>query len=338
MRQLATILWDSYRMLKAKILFWIVLGISVLVALIFASIGIDEQGFSLLFGLWSFESSLVSTGSGYAELFYLIIFTNLIVTWWLGFLAIALALISCSSIFPEFLATGSVDVAVSKPISRTTLFLTKYFGSLLFVFFQVGLFCLIVFLAIGMRTGEWNWTIFWAVPLLVFVFSLIYCVGVLVAVWSRSTMLSLLSMLLIWGVTLLVQWSESFLYNMGPASEEANVNIDLTSGEVNEGASEGVEGWKNAHRITKAAAWPMPKTREVTLMIKRKIQFGKNDESLAGMSLLAFVDESLMDAQMEGDAQKMATRHSTFYVLGSSALFEIVILSIACWRFSRKDY
>lgn len=338
MRQMLTILWDSYRMLKAKILFWLVLAISALVAIVFASIGIDDKGFSLLFGVWEFESTLVNTDSGYAELFYLVVFTNIIVTWWLGYLAIALGLISCSSIFPEFLATGSIDIAISKSIGRVKLFLTKYLGSLIFVFLQVGLFCAIVFLAMGVRLGQWNWSIFWAVPLLVFVFSLIYCVGVLVAVMTRSTMLALLSMLIIWGVTLMVQWAENMFYNMGYAAEEAGLAVDISTGEVSEGPSDQYEVWKKAHRVTKAVSWPLPKTREVTLMIKQRIKTGSRKESLAGMSLLAFADKEMMESQQEGGAKKVANRHSSFYVLGSSALFELIILSFACWRFSRKDY
>ncbi|MGB0991382.1 MAG: hypothetical protein ACPG32_02825 [Akkermansiaceae bacterium] len=319
-------------------LFWIVLGISALVAGIFASIGFDEQGYSLLFGLWNIESSLVNTKSGFAEMFYLVVFTNIVVTWWLAYLAIALALVSCNSIFPQFLSAGSVDVAVSKPIGRVKLFLTKYMGSLLFVFLQVGLFCLIVFLAMGVRLGSWNWSIFWAVPILVFVFSMIYCVGVLVAVLTRSSMLSLLSMLLLWGAALLVQWSENALYNMSYAAEESGVKMDVNTGELvsNEGVD--YEGWKKAHRVSKAIAWPLPKTREVTLMIKQKIKTGSKDESLAGVSLLAFASEDLMESQQAGGAQKVANRHSSFYILGSSALFELVVLGFACWRFSRKDY
>lgn len=339
MRQVVALLWDSYRMLRARILFWVVLAISLLVALVFASIGINEQGYSMLFGLWEVESELINSSSGYAELFYLVVFTNVIVKWWLGWLAITLALISCCSIFPEFLSAGSVDVAVSKPIGRIQLFLVKYLGSLLFVLLQVGLFCLVVFVALGLRLEQWNWSIFWAVPLLVFVFSLIYCVGVLVSVWTRSTLLSLLAMAVLWGTTLLVQWSESTLYSLSYSTEQAGEKINFETGEVedvDEGA--GLEGLKKAHSVVKTVGWVLPKTREVTLMINQKIRTGSSDQSVAGMSLFAFVDQAMM-SEFQGEVnQDAANRHSLFYVLGSSALFELVILSLACFLFVRKDY
>lgn len=338
MRQIMTILWDSYRMLKARVLFWVVLAVSVLVAMTFASIGVDENGFSMLFGVWAFESELINTKTGYAELFYLTVFTNIIVTWWLGWLAIGLGLISCSSVFPEFLAAGSVDVAISKPMSRAKLFVVKYLGSLLFVLLQVAVFCVIIFLTLGLRIGEWNWSIFWAVPILVFVFSLIYCVGVLVAVLTRSTMLSLLSMLLIWGLSLLVQWGENVFYDLGYSAAEAGVSVNMSTGEIREGEEGDYEMWRKAHRATKIAAWPLPKTREMTLMIKQKIKSGSNKKSLAGMSLIAFADEEMLKGSGLNIEKKAANRHSLTYVLGSSILFELVILSLACWRFSTKDY
>ena len=339
MRQVFTILWESYRMLRARVLFWVVLAISMFVALMFASIGVNAHGYSVLFGLWEMESDLINSASGYAELFYLLLFTNVIVKWWLGYLAIALALISCSSVFPEFLATGSVDVAVSKPISRVRLFLVKYLGSLIFVFLQVGVFCLIVFAAMGFRLGSWNWSVFWAVPILVFVFSMIYCMGVLVAVWTRSTMLSLLAMVILWGVTLMVQWSESTLYALSYSSQEAGETVDFSTGQVREtDGTDDFSGLKKAHGVIKTVAWALPKTREATLLINQKIKDDSSGESLSGMSLFALSSEEMMGRVRGEGNQREVNRNSLFYTIGSSALFEVFILSLACFRFSRKDY
>ncbi len=339
MRQVMTLLWYSYRMLKAKVLFWVVLGISVLMGIIFASIGVSEDGFSLLFGLWEFQSTMINTKSGYAEMFYLLIFTDVVVKWWLGYLAIALALISCSSIFPEFLSTGSVDIAISKPMSRLKLFLSNYLGSLLFVLLQVGLFCVIVVTAMGLRLGHWNWSVFWAVPILVFVFSMIYCVGVLVSVWTRSTMLSLLAMLILWGGSLMVQWSEGILYGLSYSSEDAGERIDLSTGEVvSEDDSHAFDSMKKAYQVCKMVSWPLPKTREVTLLINQKIKSDESNQSLSGMSLLALSSEDFMKEAKGESNQKSVRRNSLFYTLGSSALFELFILALASWRFIKKDY
>ncbi len=338
MIQILTILWDSYRMLKARVMFWVVLGISLLVALVFASIGVNETGYTILFGAIDVESEMVNTTSGYAELFYLVVFTNIIVKWWLGWLALALAFISCCSIFPEFLKQGAVDVAVSKPMSRAKLFLVKYTGGLLFVTLQVGIFCIVIYLALGLRLGLWNASVFWAVPLLVFVFSMIYCVGVLVAVWTRSAMLSLLAMIILWGCAWVVQFGEDVIYSISYGAEESGVKVDFESGEVADSEPGDHDGMKNIYDGVKVVSWVLPKTRDVTLMVGQKIKTDSSNQSLEGMSLLAFVDEDYMEGFESAENKKAANRHSLSYTVGSSLLFECFILGIACWRFSRKDY
>ena len=55
MRQILTILWDSYRLLMAKKLFWVALGLSVFLAVIYASISIGRSEITIFFGAWSIE-------------------------------------------------------------------------------------------------------------------------------------------------------------------------------------------------------------------------------------------------------------------------------------------
>ena len=58
MIQVCTILLDSLRLLKAKKLFWIVLFITLLVGLLYASIGFHETGMSIGFGLKKVENPI----------------------------------------------------------------------------------------------------------------------------------------------------------------------------------------------------------------------------------------------------------------------------------------
>ena len=134
MRVMGILLLDSFRMLRARRLFWVALCLSGLIAMVYASIGFDEGGVSVLFGLLSFESELLQMRAEESKKVYLLVFTNVVVPYWLGLFSIVLALISCASIFPEFTRKGSIDLALSKPPSRLSLFLGKYLGSLLFQF------------------------------------------------------------------------------------------------------------------------------------------------------------------------------------------------------------
>jgi len=247
MRVFWILLVDSLRMLKAQKMFWIVLGISFLVALFYASIGFHEEGYSVFFGLKKIEDPFIREGSEMAKAFYILLFTDFIARYWFGVAAIFLALVSCGSIFPEFLRKGSIDLALSKPVGRLSLFAAKYLSSLLFVFVQVSLFAVVVFVAIGVRLGEWNGAIFWSVPILVFVFSLIYCVSVWVAVRSQSTVLGLLAAIGMWAVCLVAQWAENLAYQIAYTFPQAGVEMDfgkggMESAEVKEDAGSGAKG------------------------------------------------------------------------------------------------
>lgn len=338
MRQILTLLWDSYRLLSAKKMFWVSLALSTLIALIYASIGFGPDGTSVLFGAFEWESETFNSRNPLMEYLYLLLFADVLVPFWLGWFALVLALISVCSVFPDFLQNGSIDVAVSKPIGRIALFVTKYLGSLLFVLIQVFVFCLIVFLAMGLRLGSWNATIFWAVPLIVFVFSLIFSVAVLMAVWTRSSLLSLLTALLVWGVSWGVQVSESLIYKAAYVAPAQGVVMDLETGQTEQTREpkEADPDLAKLHRVIKAVEIPLPKTRDAVYLLKKKITI--NGRNLTQTT--RFMDPAADDFDQSVSAADEAyqNRHSAAYTIGTSLAFELIVLSLACFSFVRKDY
>ena len=99
MRQFNALLIDAYRQLCAVKLFWLTLGLSAIVVVMFSSIGFNNQGVSLLFGVWEIESEQLRDGSPWARGLYIGIFSNFLVSIWLAWIATILALISTCSIF-----------------------------------------------------------------------------------------------------------------------------------------------------------------------------------------------------------------------------------------------
>lgn len=339
MREALAVLGDSFRLLQAKKLFWIALGISMMVALMYASIGFDDKGMTAFFGLKKFENPVLQQGKPEAAAFYVLLFTDVIVKFWLAWFAIALALLSTASIFPDFIAEGSIGISLSKPVGRLRLFLLKYFGGLLFVALQMTIFTVIVFLALGFRVGEWNFTVFWAVPVVTFVFSLLYVVMVWVGVWTKSTLFALLGAGLMWGTTLLGQWTEGFLYQAAHFVPEAGVEIDYKTGKATE--RDTVE--KNAmavsaHETAEKMIIPLPKTRDCTLFLKRLIHLNERDSLLSGITLDMLLTGEMRDPKLGAAVKRMEERHSAWYVFGTSAIFEAVVLSLAAFVFCRRDY
>ena len=85
-------------------------------------------------------------------------------------------------------------------MARWKWFLGKYLGGLTFVLFHATVFVILTFLVIGSRWGAWLPGYLLSIPLVVLLFSYLYCVSVLVTVMSRSTVAAVLLTLGAWVV------------------------------------------------------------------------------------------------------------------------------------------
>lgn len=203
MTQTLALLLDAYRELNARKMFWITLILSGLCVVAFALFGVNEKGFTFL--------GMTLTAPG-ARFWYKWVFSVFVIGVWAKWAALILALISTASIFPELIASGSIDLYLSKPISRLRLFLTKYLGGLLFVVLQMSVFAVGCYLVFGLRGHEWRPSLFLMIPLVVLLYSYLFCVCVLVGVMSRSTIAAILLTVLFWFICFGINSAESGLY------------------------------------------------------------------------------------------------------------------------------
>lgn len=329
MRQFIAVFVDALRLLRARALFWITLGISALAALMYLSIGFDEEGVTFLFGASGFPSEYLRKGSPLAEMFYLGIFSMIIVNLWLSWIAVILALITCAPVFPEFMAEGSAGVSLSKPISRLRLFFYKYLCGLLFAFLQTGLFCAIVFFAIRIQVGTWNPTVFWAVPLVVLMFSYLWSVMVAVGVRTRSVMASVLAAMLVWFGAWIAKTVEEYAWTAGNFGEvpAAHGNMRLSDEEQ--------EGWRDRYTALSLAYTILPKTSDTVNLLQRFVTVqGEREFALSELLNLMTTGQPMRDDEVE----EALERHSIGFIIGSSLAFEAVMLAFAAWTFCRRDY
>ncbi|MGC4015335.1 MAG: hypothetical protein QM755_12585 [Luteolibacter sp.] len=319
-----TLLLDSLRLLRARRLFWVTLGISLFVALAYLSVGFTSDGWFLGFGAMSNRSEMIRAGSPFAQIWYLGLF-NVIVGFWLSWGAVILALISCAPVFPDFMTEGAIGVPMSKPVSRLTLFLCKYLGCILFVLLQVLVFCVVIFIAIRWRIGVWNPGVFWAVPLVTLMFSYIYSVIVLVAVKTRSVLPGLLAGIFLWGFVFLIQMANDGLYMM-TKGETADLSDAAGKSDIQ---------WSRLHKISEGVMMALPKTGETTRLMNRliKVRTGLGDEEAINEAGGGGGRGDLAEA-----AREASVRHSPFYIIGTSLAFEAVILGLGAWIFCRRDY
>ncbi len=368
---------DAYRELNAKKLFWITLGLSATVVLGFGSIGFNEQGMSVLFGLKQVDSEFLNSTTRWSRALYVGIFSDFIVAIWLSWIAIILALISTCTLFPDFLASGAIDLVLSKPIGRVRLFAIKYVMSLLFVVLQVALFCVGIFLCVGLRIGEWNWMIFSAVPVVTIFYSYLYAVCVLSGVLTRSAITALLMTLLFWFSLWGMQTAEGTLYQFrtrfeiqaeksqaridrmqatfdafvpdpadsGAAAARANLQFRLEEERANRDTSlDAITKMGRWHGPTRFFMAVLPKTQLTVGLLSRWLKdpegfsiTGMMRGDMPGTGTSALIKDPV-DVEMTRRLEKELDSHSTWYVVGTSLGFEALVLVAACVIFVRRDY
>jgi ABC-type transport system involved in multi-copper enzyme maturation permease subunit len=401
--QTAAILLDSWRLLMSRKLFWITLAINLLIVLVYGSIGFTPTGVSIGFGLWTIESDVYRLGAPIAKDLYTGILSAVIVSLWLSWVAVALGLVSTASIFPDFLADGAVDMVLARPLSRTKVFLVKYLGSLLFALLQVAVFCVGSFLCLGLRLDRWEWGFFVAIPLVVLVYSYLYCIVALVGVLTRSAIAAILVTGLFWLLLFAVssgeQIAQRFRVGYEIQLERIEATLDRRQQRLDALAAEGktsansdeyerfrglvqvsmearedvsanlatATSWHNAFWWTYTG---LPKTQATTALLQRAINYETN-QSLTG--IFTDMQRQSLDRELgpanaiddDGDAptgndpadrrrrrleerrqelsieERMAElerARSAWWVIGTSLGFQIVVLGLAAWVFSRKDF
>jgi hypothetical protein len=354
---------DAYRELNHRKLFWVTLGISGLVVAAFAMLGNNAEGLTILH--WTIDTPLLSTQIISTADFYKLVFSLLGVQYWLGWFATILAIISTASIFPDFVGSGSIDLLLSKPIGRMRLFFTKFLTGLLFVTLQVTIFTFAAILVIGIRGGEWVPWLLISVPLMVLFYSYLFCVQAVVGMVTRSAIASIIAVLLFWMLCFGLQAADEItlagrvvneiqverterrlerqvkMLDLAESDEVAErqdrvmkIGTELEEDKASLGTWTTVNWWVHLGNTL------LPKTGETSGLLLRVLQDKANlsdlrddepEQMMFGISVSPQEMEKRMGEAMDDD-------HSWVWIIGTSLLFEAVILGLGGWWFVRRDF
>ncbi len=341
--QLAAIFADTWRLLRARNVFRVALASTVFVGLLYASLGFTDRGMVLFYALEIENDTFYASSPGASALAINIFYY--ITKWWTTLFGVILALVTCAALFPDFMAPGAIDAVLSKPIGRGRLFLYKYVSGLLFALVLVLVLAVMAFFTLRWRLGIWHPAVFWSVPLATVLFSYLYAVCVLFGVWTRSAMASLLLTLLFWIGCWGLQWAENLSAQMSRTTSAAAA---LT------GESSAMSKAEIAHRVFRGVMFVLPKTRETTDLVQRAVLRDRDREYIRDKEIadqvarnedLALLlnrppePEQVIRERVVKDMDAMSSlEKSPLYILGTSLAFEAVVLLVAGWLFSRRDY
>lgn len=115
-----------------------------------------------------------------------------------GFLSLAFALIlffsliSASSFITSMVDKGTIDLLISKPVSRTKILLSKYVGAILFVGASMVFLIGSIWLILAAKSGYWNSAFLLSIISLTFAFAVMYSISVFIGLTTQSTIISIL--------------------------------------------------------------------------------------------------------------------------------------------------
>ncbi|MCH7847331.1 MAG: ABC transporter permease [Planctomycetes bacterium] len=369
MTQTLALFVDAYRQLNARKMFWVTMLLSAVVLSVLFAVSISENpDATSLFDsrhlkLMFWDTPFPVPPGMELETLLKGTFLTIGLGLWLTWAAAILALISTASIIPDFLSAGSIDLILSKPIGRLRAYLTKYAGGLLFVAIQVTVFSAAAFLIIGFRTGAWEFGLFIAVPLVVAFFSYLFSVCALVGTVTRSAITSLLVTMLFWLLLFAANFSDEALAMPRVANEiyvqkleekadelrtseaqDASIRLVVLESQLQE-AIASRDLWRRWHGLIVGMKTSLPKTSEtIGLMERWLIEIvdlpDTGDEPNAQ---IPFITPKMRAAGVRSNTvarrvQEIYRDRSALWVLGTSFIFEGIVLGLACIIFVRRDY
>lgn len=215
-------------------------GVSVFIlavaALIFSFVSVDDF------------QNMVQVEGNQLEIFNKIVeVLKLVIVVPLFGIGIFLAIFSTSSFIPHMLEKGSIDLLLSKPVSRAQVILGKYFGGIAVVLLNISFLIFGSWFLIGIKFGNWDTSFLLTIPTIVFAFSELYALLILIGITTQSSVLAMMLTYLIYFIispilsyrdnifslfeSKTAEYIIEFLYYILPKTQDlSTINSELAAG------------------------------------------------------------------------------------------------------------
>ncbi|HXY34738.1 MAG TPA: ABC transporter permease subunit [Planctomycetaceae bacterium] len=123
-----------------------------------------------------------------------------LMTFLAGILGVLIAILVTAPTVPQTFEPGAIDLLLSKPVSRSLLFLTKFFGASTFILLNSIYLIGGMWLIAGLRFDIWSGKLLLCIPVFLFLFVIYYSVSALTGVIWRNAIVCVCCTALFWGV------------------------------------------------------------------------------------------------------------------------------------------
>ncbi len=116
-----------------------------------------------------------------------------------GILGVFVAILVTSSIIPRMFEAGAIDLLLSKPVSRSLLFLSKFIGGCSFILLNAAYLIVGLWLIAGLRFDLWSNRLLLCIPVFLFLFAIYFSVSAFSGVVWRGAVMSVVMTIVFWG-------------------------------------------------------------------------------------------------------------------------------------------
>lgn len=217
-----------------------------------------------------------------------------------GWIGILVAVVVTAWFVPNMLRKGAVDLLLARPVPRWTVYVSRYFGGVGFVFFNAVVLVLGTWLALTVRTGYVHGGYLLTVVTITLLFAIVYSVSCLAGLVFRNAVLSI--------VFAVGFWFFCFLVN--------NVHALVESTWFNMQTS--VPGAVKV--LVKVVYYIFPSTTDLTQLNSYFMTLGSE-----GVGSTAVAAAMLEKIDFTGS-------------IVTSLIFTAVVVAIGAWLFHRKEF
>lgn len=115
-------------------------------------------------------------------------------------IGLLIAILVTANMIPETFQSGTLNLLLSKPVSRWGMYIAKFIGGCVFVTLCTSYLFVGFWAWLGLGMGVWDRAILLSIPLYVIVFAIYFSVSALVGLMWRSAIVSVILTLMFWAL------------------------------------------------------------------------------------------------------------------------------------------
>ena len=125
-------------------------------------------------------------------------------------IGLLIAILVTANIIPQTFESGTLNLLLSKPLGRSSLYIAKFVGGCIFVSVCASVLFVGIWLWMGIALGIWERSTLISIPLYILVFAIYYSVSGFIGLTTRSTIMAIVVTGVFWAMCSVVGFTYQF--------------------------------------------------------------------------------------------------------------------------------